>query len=376
MRGILLVFPHDMGTIDSGIKARVSALLRYWHEREFVVDQVSFLECENLKDFGNSNPYIRKRFNLPMPHSKEGLLAKARRVMGFKKKESDPTTIPNWVSDEARKSFNEIIRTMQYECLVISYLYWDQLSREVPEGIRRIAMVEDLLSLNIGVKREVNRYACLQDEFSRLCRYDRSMFISPDEEYLYSRLGGGTNSVLVPPFLDQVAVEDTEKEFDLLFFGSINRFNVEGLAWFVEHVLPRLPKSTRLLVAGGVARTVDKHLSIETLERVVDTNELYSRTRISICPLLGGTGVKIKVLESLASGVPVVGTSWASIGLLSKVANGCLIADTIEAFSDAIVSLIADETKRKELSAQALSYIASAHSTERAYSTLDSVFRQ
>jgi glycosyltransferase involved in cell wall biosynthesis len=371
---LLLVFPHDLGTIDSGVKARVNALIEYWRSRNYVVDQVAFLECENARDEGNRNPGIRRRYNLPMPRRPGRLQTFIRAIRGKDDAGHKGSALPDYVCRESATAFRDIALREHYDFAVISYLYWDRLREELPAGTKAVAMVEDLLSFNMKFERQAHRYNCLQDEVERLERYDSALFISPDELHLYRGLSGSRNALLVPPILPSYHEGRGSEDCDLVFVGADNPFNREGINWFLEEIFPLLPPSTSLLVAGGVGKTITERRGVTIAGYVDDIGALYAKARLSICPLLGGTGVKIKVLESLACGTPVVGTEWAAVGLLAKNGNGCVFVDEATEMAEAIGTLLGDEDMRARLSAQGREYISSSHSQDTIYKTLDGCF--
>src|SRR3546814_6858906 len=84
-----------------------------------------------------------------------------------------------------------------------------------------------------------------------------------------------------------------------------------------------------------------------------------------MCPMLGGTGVKVKVVEALSYGLPVVCTRRGVDGLPNKSRNGCLVSDEASQFARNIISLLQDQTLYSEQSRLAAELFSSHFSTER-----------
>ncbi|MCY1457399.1 hypothetical protein D9M71_746990 [compost metagenome] len=82
--------------------------------------------------------------------------------------------------------------------------------------------------------------------------------------------------------------------------------------------------------------------------------------------MLEGTGIKIKVIEALSYGLPVVGTERAIDGFPSKISNGCLVTDNPEFFRDQIMSLLQNESSYQEMKIQAEVYFKNNFSEEKA----------
>ena len=90
-----------------------------------------------------------------------------------------------------------------------------------------------------------------------------------------------------------------------------------------------MPEAVRSLAGSG----------IETVGHVPDLAPHLQRSRLSIAPLRFGAGVKGKINAAQASGLPVVATSIAVEGMNLESGRDVLVADTADAFADAIVRL-------------------------------------
>ena len=108
----------------------------------------------------------------------------------------------------------------------------------------------------------------------------------------------------------------------LLFFANFERKeNSSGACWFVREVLHRIHQTrpgVSLTLAGNGSDTLASELGCPWVTGtgfVEDPSPHFSRCALAIAPLFEGAGVKFKVLEALASGVPVVGTPVALEGI-------------------------------------------------------------
>ena len=135
-----------------------------------------------------------------------------------------------------------------------------------------------------------------------------------------------------------------------LFVGSYGHApNVDAVRWLCSDIMPLLRAAGHanpLVVAG--ANLPDDLAALATAAGAQPRGflpsmeaELAAR-RISIAPLRFGAGLKGKVGESLAAGVPVVGTTIAAEGF-DRPERGMLIADTAAEFAEAIMRLENDD---------------------------------
>ena len=149
--------------------------------------------------------------------------------------------------------------------------------------------------------------------------------------------------------------------FTMLFVGSVrhdpNRIAVE---WFVDSVLPlileRQPRA-RLVVAGSdpppayvYGRTSS---SIEMLGAVEDVRDPLARYAVFVCPVLSGSGVRVKLLEAFAAGIPVVSTRVGAEGLATKDGEFCALADDPADFAERVLSFFETPDAAAEIAARA-----------------------
>jgi hypothetical protein len=137
----------------------------------------------------------------------------------------------------------------------------------------------------------------------------------------------------------------------MLFIGGSAAHNVDGIQWFIKEVLPLVLKehpAAVLEVAGAVSESVSDHPSVRKLGHVADLRALYQRAQICLAPLRFGTGLKIKVMEAMGYGRPVVATPVAAEGFDDLAPALAGVADDPENLARAISDLLADKQARSE----------------------------
>jgi glycosyltransferase involved in cell wall biosynthesis len=75
---------------------------------------------------------------------------------------------------------------------------------------------------------------------------------------------------------------------------------------------------------------------------VDDVRDALARYAVFVCPILSGSGVRVKLLEAFAAGIPVVSTSIGAEGLAEKDGEFCALADTPAGFAERVVKLLED----------------------------------
>jgi len=92
--------------------------------------------------------------------------------------------------------------------------------------------------------------------------------------------------------------------------------NREGFEWFLTRVFPHLSARVQLHLFGRDSdRIAPNHLSIQRHGYVADLAEVWGACDFTICPVISGGGVSVKVAEALYNGMPLVGSRLSARGL-------------------------------------------------------------
>jgi len=143
----------------------------------------------------------------------------------------------------------------------------------------------------------------------------------------------------------------------MLFVGSANPYNVQGLEWFLDRVLPRIRKEmpdVELAIAGpvGHVRTWPDGISVLGIQESLVA--AYADATLVINPVPFGTGLAIKTIEALSYGKPVVATPAGSRGLKADFHGALLLAETPDAFVEHVLELLENGAARSAMSHQAI----------------------
>jgi glycosyltransferase involved in cell wall biosynthesis len=206
----------------------------------------------------------------------------------------------------------------------------------------------------------------LRYELGILPRFDRIQVCSPENgEYLLSflpelrdriddnRAGIATSRYEFQP--------DGREPYTMLFLGSFRHPpNQQALDWFAFKVLPkvleRCPKA-RLVIVGAEApprhSLPDLPDNIELRGFVEDVREPLARYAVFVCPILSGSGMRVKLLEAFSAGIPVVSTRVGAEGLATKDGEICALADDPAEFAAKIVELFNDAERAREMARRA-----------------------
>ncbi|MCI0920713.1 glycosyltransferase [Sphingobacterium rhinopitheci] len=276
----------------------------------------------------------------------------------FKKKSID---ISNpFLNNKVTKLFNSKV----YDNIIISYATWSSFVDNINYKSHLILDSHDFITAQS--KHKTNKIGHLfQSEMKAARKFDEIWTFSIEEKYIFEQFT--KSKVTYLPFcFHKKEITPLQKiyKYEVLYVASINPHNYNSMQWFISEVLPLLSKDIRIHVVGKIGETIEEHPNIIIHGMVEDLQEYYDNARITICPMLSGTGVKIKVLESLNNNIPVVTNTRGVDGLVQKKNNGCLVTEDAQEFASSIKKLLSDDLFYVDMVKQAHNYITDNHNLD------------
>ena len=179
--------------------------------------------------------------------------------------------------------------------------------------------------------------------------------------------------------LPELRYDDTQLK--LMYVGFLGwEPNVQGLLWFVERVWPQLVKmhpGLRFDIVGRnpdprLQKAVSGHSGIQLRGFVADLQIIYGDSRVSVAPLLFGSGMKVKVLDAMARGMPTVTTSVGAEGIDALTGKHLLVADDPEEMVRQISRLLTDPTLWQSLQSNSRALIRERYTWRQLFSQMHS----
>ena len=163
---------------------------------------------------------------------------------------------------------------------------------------------------------------------------------------------------LVPPDSYGIRQSKIRHLASLVFTGTLDfRPNIDAVVWFCEQVLPHIKKEVfhvHLYIVGKSptreVRRLGDDAAVTVTGYVGDVRPYISQAKVYVVPIRMGSGTKLKVLEALAMGIPVVSTSLGAEGIAVTPGQDIQIADDPAEFAAQVVALMNDEPLRKSMS--------------------------
>jgi glycosyltransferase involved in cell wall biosynthesis len=218
-------------------------------------------------------------------------------------------------------------------------------------------------------------------KFSRFVRglvssFDRTTVVSDVERSYLEDMGCDLRRVRVVPNgvdRDHLSFAETRKPEQVIYPGAVTfSANLDAVQYFVHEVLPRIRRAkpdVRFLVTGGTGDVDVGGLASQGLVtftgHVPDVRALIARSAACVVPLRIGGGTRLKILEAMALGTPVVSTTKGAEGLAVAHDEHVLLADTPDDFAACVVRLLDDPELGDRLVSRGRGLVRSSYTWDR-----------
>jgi polysaccharide biosynthesis protein PslH len=384
---ILFLTPRQLDDPRSGGTIKSAALLSFL-EREHEVDVAAFRPP-------HADPWRRangETITVPIERGRTGLNLARSYAAGV------PLSIERNRSGEMRSRIERLIGERRHDvAFVDGWLMVKDLPERFP-GVRllhehnaeyvmwqRYAALEPRRAHRAIVRFEAGRVR--RYERSILERFDTAFVVSEPDRRALLELGAAPGRVRILPNVPDPALAerpplDPSPDPVLLFFATLSwPPNAAGLTRFIAEGFPplleRVPRA-RLVVAGAggpeaLIRLAHRARGVEYAGPVDDDERLYRRARCFVDVAVGGSGSRVKVLNALARGLPVVTTTEGADGLDVVAGEHLLVADHPEAMAGPAARLLTDDAMWTDLHDAGRALIRERYVPEVAFAELAAV---
>ncbi len=297
--------------------------------------------------------------------------------------------------------FAEMIHKHSPDIVLMSYAFWDGLINHPKLKSIRVIDAIDLLSLNERMRQALQKhlpappihpdkidmqvlkenffdqfnFSPESKEFHIYDKYDYTIAISPKEAD-WIKQNTRKTKVLLIPMTQKPSYIQNQYTGPAIFPTGPNPFNIQGYLYFVKRVLPLVRKkdSTFLLqVTGTCCQYVCPAEGILFNEFIPDLGAVYEKSKFLICPVFGGTGQQVKILEAMAHGVPVIALRAAAEGTPIQHGVSGLIANNADEFADYVIQLWNDKAMCRRLGEAGRNKVAMEFARPRLLEGLSSI---
>lgn len=178
--------------------------------------------------------------------------------------------------------------------------------------------------------------------------------------------------ILTPYFHNMSSINRNNINHDILFWGAMYRpDNYEAVIWFIDNVMPLLSDTdVRFIVAGNkppkqlVERASDKVIVTGFVE---DETPYFEHSLCFVSPLLTGAGIKVKVIEALSAGIPILTNTIGIEGIPAEDGKSYFHCEKPEEYAAIIKKMLSGDIDNKKIEKDEHDLILSYFNLEKSF---------
>jgi len=338
--------------------------IRYLHDRGHQVGLLTFLHDETEEQQESMRLLLTELHTLPHPN--RNILTRAfHDYLSF----SRPAVFWKCYSADMMKAVGKVAEQGKYDLVIAEFSEMGQYLHKNPY----LSAVKKIISCHRCVTASYEKYTALGEvrlrlhlksipqlrglqkyEFNMYRCADRIFVLTPQDRFTMQYYAQDLAVSVVPSGIDVKYLQahpPVPKEPIVLLTGFMDDpANEDGVEWFCHHVWPQLSArhpEVKFYIVGSspaqrIRRLARKDRRIIVTGEVEDLRPYRNRARVFVSPMRLGSGMRLKVLEAMAAGLPVVSTSLGMAGIEAQTGVNCLVADTPELFTRSVEWLLTD----------------------------------
>ncbi len=300
-------------------------------------------------------------------------------------KTDSPLTLQDYRWPAAERQFRDLLRQFNPQTVVLEYVtmaYLATVTRSTVPEARIVLDSHDVLHRRCAQFTAAGYRHWLQineqEEIEAARRFDVILAIQEVEANWFRRAAPQAIVLPVGHSFDFSKIKpkwytSPERKFVVGYLGSNNGSNIDAITAFVKLAWPKIVaanKSVELLIGGTIVDaesvgqcSAEPHVRLQ--RNFASLDAFYGEVDLVINPVRFGTGLKIKTVEALAHGRPVITTSAGRIGIPSSFEETCVAVEQIEEMSEPIVARLSDPTTLLDMSRRTFEMARTEFSDER-----------
>jgi glycosyltransferase involved in cell wall biosynthesis len=279
-------------------------------------------------------------------------------------------------------TFAQYLAVAKPNIVLIEYIYLAYLQDAIPSNCLKLIDTHDVMCFREyrfyqhNMLKAISMSVSYQEEQSILNHFDAILAIQKNEYEILRKMLPNKLLLLCP---HSVTYDSQYQKFNEIrnigFIGADNEANYSGLDWFIKQVWPIVKQLNLNLYIFGKVGDRFQHLcdtdeSIKNMSDNLTQAEVYSLVDCMVNPVFVGGGLKIKTLEALAYGKPLISSKEGSVGIDNQNENGILVAHNRLEFIESLIKLVKQPNLATELIQQGRNTIEQQFSPESCYQPL------
>jgi len=360
--------------------------IRHLANQGHSIGLISYVSNEKEEEIASLIPLIDDLYTLPQPHRNMAI-----RMFHDYVDLTRPALIWKLYSKKMMSLIADVVEQGKYDLVIAEFSEMGQFLFKNPY----LSAVHTIISCHRCITASYEKYREMKEVRLRLYlkslpqlrglrKYEFNMYRSADRILVLTAQDRFTMQYYAPDLAVSVSpsgvdIEDLQqhplvpKESIILMTGYMrDPANEDGVEWFYNNIWlllrERHPKIKFYIVGADPSPRIKKigksDNRIVVTGQVKDIGPYRNRARVLVSPVRLGSGMRTKVLEAMAFGLPVVSTSLGVAGIDAQTGENCFVADTPELFAQSIDWLLSDRSLSARMARQALKLVKNKYDLE------------
>ncbi len=360
--------------------------IRYLAQKGHTVGLISYISNETPEEIDSLKSHVTDLHTIPQP--RRNILVRALHDYTTP---SRPASIWKLYSKEMMRQVADVVEKGKYDLVLAEFSEMGQFLYKNPFlcAVHTVISCHRCITASYEKYRETDEvrwrlYLKSLPQLPGLRKYEFDMYRSADRILVLTPQDRFTMQYYAPDLAVSVAPSGVDidelqkhppipKEPIILMTGYMrDPANEDGVGWFVHHIWPELKKrhpEVKFYIVGAdpsprIKKLVAHDSRIILTGQVQDLRPYRNRARVMVSPVRLGSGMRTKVLEAMAFGLPVVSTSLGMAGIDAQTGVNCLVADTPELFAQSVSWLFTDRALSARMARKAFKLIQNKYALE------------
>ncbi len=379
---------------DAGPKVKTFQVLRYLAQRGHRITLASFARDSELCFLKNLESYCTAIYSVPIQRSRRANLRAYISSLWLRQ----PFLVTRDANRQMRRLVQQLTPTRKFDIIHADQLSMGQFALAANGGVRVLDAHNAMWTLVARARSSAPRFLApvLEREASQLKKYEGQLCRAMDAVFAVSETdqsalveaGAPVDKIHVIP----IAVDCARLERIQLANDSTNILiattlfyppNADGVRWFLQHVFPlvrqKFPRATVTIVGArpprDLLRLAARHAPFVTVTGyVADLQSYLDRAALTVVPVRAASGMRVRILEAFARGIPVVTTTMGAEGIAANHGEHLLIADTPQDFANCVVQLLNEAKLRARMAENARRLVEAKYDWRVALPKLEKVY--
>ncbi len=377
---------------DSGPRIKTHYLLRYLAQRH-TVTLVSFVRSDAEEAAARAlKPFCKAIYTVPISRSRLRdigyLLASQFGGRSFLMLRDEVQAMRQLLSDLLSRERFDLVHADQLN--MVRFALGTGLPVVLDEHNAVWTMFQHMARQERGIKRLLLElvWRRLRRYEGRVCRESHAvMAVSAEDRAALLAAGASDPISVIPIAVDVAGIQVVPRQPSAQSILSMATMywppNIDGVLWFAREVLPlvrdAVPDAPFTIVGARPPAEVvalGRDPSVQVTGYVDDPTPYLEASALLIVPLFAGGGMRVKILEALARGIPVVSTTIGAEGIEVTPGEHLLIADEPAAFAEAVIRVLRDRALADRLAAAGRRHALLRYDWRSVYPAIEPVYER